>query len=154
LDPATVIGLIGLFVILASALLFGGSAWAFVDSASLLLVLGGTSLVTLAKFGFKQLLVAGSASVNAFVQRSLDLQQLTDEALMLARLARSDGLLALERADINNAFLRKAIELVVDGREEDVVRNTLVKDIELSSKRDRDGQAVLRALVTPLRPWE
>lgn len=50
LDLATVLGLGGAAVLIAAALLLGGSAASFVDVPAVLIVIGGTILVTTACF--------------------------------------------------------------------------------------------------------
>ena len=50
MDLATLIGLIGAFAIVLASIMLGGAAGTFVNTPSLLVVLGGTVLVTMMKF--------------------------------------------------------------------------------------------------------
>ena len=143
---ATLVGLVGTIIVVATAIVLGGSVGAFVDGASLVLVIGGALLVTLMKFSFSQFANATKVAVKAFIYRVPEPETLIVTSLLLAHQARTSGLLALEDADVPDEFFRKALNLVVDGHDPDVVRSILMKDLELTLKRHRDGQAVFKAI--------
>jgi len=146
LDLATLVGLIGVCIVVAIAIVLGGSVGAFLDTASLVLVVGGTLLVTLMKFSFRQFANATKVAIKAFIYRVPDPETLIDASIDLANQARASGLLALEEADVPDEFFRKALRLVVDGHDPEVVRSILHKDLELTLKRHRDGQSILKAI--------
>jgi chemotaxis protein MotA len=146
LDLATLIGLLGACIVVGTAILLGGSISAFVDTSSLVLVLGGTLLVTLMKFSFKQFANASKVAIKAFIYRVPDPEDLIERSVQLANQARASGLLALEEADVPDEFFKKALNLVVDGHDPEVVRSILHKDLELTLKRHRDGQAIFKAI--------
>jgi chemotaxis protein MotA len=146
LDLATLFGLIGVIIVVGTAIFLGGSIGAFIDPASLVLVLGGTLLVTLMKFSFHQFGNATKVAIKAFIYRVPEPETLIDASVDLAHRARANGLLALEDADVPDEFFRKALNLVVDGHDPDVVRLILNKDLELTLKRHRDGQAIFKAM--------
>lgn len=146
MDLATLVGLVGTLVVLATAITLGGSVGAFVDTASLVLVIGGTLLVTLMKFSFPQFLSAAKVAFKAFTYRVPEPETLIDTSIQLAHQARTNGLLALEDAEVDDEFFRKALNLVVDGHDPEVVRSILTKDLDLTLKRHRDGQAIFKAI--------
>jgi chemotaxis protein MotA len=146
LDLATLVGLLGTLVVVATAIVLGGSVGSFVDSASLVLVIGGTLLVTLMKFSFPQFLNAAAVAFKAFTYRVPEPEALIDASILLAHQARTSGLLALEDADVPDEFFRKALNLVIDGHEPEVVRSILTKDLDLTLKRHREGQAIFKAI--------
>jgi chemotaxis protein MotA len=145
-DLATLIGLVGACVVVGTAIVLGGSVASFVDSASLLLVVGGTLLVTLMKFSVNQFLNATKVAIKAFIYRVPDPEELIVKSIQLANHARASGLLALEEADVPDEFFRKALNLVIDGHDPEVVRSILSKDLDLTLKRHRDGQAIFKAI--------
>jgi chemotaxis protein MotA len=145
-DLATLFGLVGALVVVSTAIFLGGSVAAFVNVPALVLVIGGTLLVTLMKFSFRQFLNANKIAFKAFGSRAADAEDLIDRSIMLATEARANGLLALEDADVPDEFFRKALNLVVDGHDPEVVRTILDKDLELTLKRHRDGQAIFKAI--------
>jgi chemotaxis protein MotA len=133
-------------VVVATAILLGGSVAAFIDTASLMLVIGGTLLVTLMKFSFRQFLNATKVAIKAFIYRVPEPEDLINKSIELANAARASGLLALEEADVPDEFFKKALNLVVDGHDPEVVRSILSKDLDLTLKRHRDGQAIFKAI--------
>jgi chemotaxis protein MotA len=146
LDLATLIGFIGACLVVATAIVLGGSVGSFVDTPSLVLVIGGTLLVTLMKFSIKQFMNATKVAIKAFIYRVPDAEELIDKSVELANRARANGLLALEEADVPDEFFKKALNLVVDGHDPEIVRSILSKDLDLTLKRHRDGQAIFKAI--------
>jgi chemotaxis protein MotA len=146
LDLATLVGLIGVCIVVVTAVVLGGSVGAFIDPASLVLVIGGTLLVTLMKFSFRQFGNAAKVAIKAFIYRVPDPEDLISASISLSHQARASGLLALEDADVPDDFYRKALNLVVDGNDPEVVKSILTKDLELTLKRHRDGQAIFKAI--------
>ena len=146
MDLATLIGLVGALIVVTTAIFLGGSVAAFVNVPALVLVIGGTLLVTLMKFSFRQFLNANKIAFKAFASRAPAAEDLIDRSVVLATEARTNGLLALEDADVPDEFFRKALGLVVDGHDAEVVRTILEKDLDLTLKRHRDGQAIFKAI--------
>jgi len=146
LDLATLIGLVGTCIVMLTAIVLGGSVGGFVDPAAIVLVIGGTLLVTLMKFSFRQFGNAARVAIKAFIYRVPEAEALIDASIHLANQARASGLLALEEADVPDEFFKKALDLVVDGHDPEVVRSILTKDLDLTLKRHRDGQAIFKAI--------
>ena len=71
---------------------------------------------------------------------------LIDEGVQLANIARKEGVLGLEGQDIQNKFLKRGIQLCVDGHEPEFVRSMLGKDINLTIERHERGQAIFKAI--------
>ena len=67
MDLATLIGLIGAFGIVMTSIILGGSAGTFVNTPSLLVVLGGTIMVTMMKFSLGKFLGAAGIAARAFL---------------------------------------------------------------------------------------
>ena len=100
MDLATLIGLLGAFTIVLTSIVIGGSAGTFVNTPALLVVLGGTFLVTMMKFSLGSFLSATSVAVKAFIHKPLSAEELIENAVELAKTARQGGLLALEDAEV------------------------------------------------------
>jgi chemotaxis protein MotA len=133
-------------LVVGAAIVLGGSVGAFVDAPALVLVVGGTLLVTLMKFSVHQFLNATKVAIKAFIYRVPDAEELITKSIELSNRARASGLLALEEAEVPDEFFRKALNLAVDGHDPEVVRSILGKDLELTLKRHRDGQAIFKAI--------
>jgi len=146
LDLATLIGLIGAFGIVLTAIVLGGSATTFVNAPSLLVVLGGTVLVTMMKFSLSKFLGAASIALNAFLHRPSKPEDLIENAVELAKTARQGGLLALEDAEISDPFMKTGLGLLIDGHPAETVRAMLLKDLNQTLQRHNDGQDIFKAI--------
>lgn len=146
MDLATLIGLLGAFTIVLTSIVIGGSAGTFINTPSLLVVLGGTFLVTMMKFSLGSFLSATSVAVKAFVHKPLSAEELIENAVELAKMARQGGLLALEDAEVPDEFMKSGLALLVDGHPADVVRSMLTKDLQLTLKRHSDGQDIFKSI--------
>lgn len=148
MDLATLIGLIGAigFIVYAMVLSASGDIGMFWDLISVLIVFVGSIFVVLSKFTLQQFVAVGKASVKAFVFKIEAPEELIEKAVQLGDSARKGGFLALEEADIPNAFMQKGINMLVDGHDADVVRATLQKDISLTEKRHELAIAFYKSL--------
>ena len=146
LDLATLIGLIGAFGIVLASILIGGSAGTFINTPSLLLVLGGTVLVTMMKFSLGKFLGATSIAVKAFLHKPSSPEELIENAVELAKSARQGGLLALEDAEVRDDFMKSGLSLLIDGHPAEVVRSMLSKDLNQTLQRHSDGQDIFKAI--------
>ena len=146
MDLATLIGLIGAFATVGAAIVLGGSAGAFIDVKSLLIVIVGTILVTMMKFSLGQFLSAAKVAVKAFVYKLPSPDELIEKAVELAKTARQGGLLALEDAEVPDPFMKVGIGLLVDGHPPEVVRTMLNKDKMQTLERHSNGQSIFKAL--------
>ena len=153
MDLATLIGLIGAFGIVMTSIMLGGSAGTFVNVPSLLVVLGGTVLVTMMKFSLGKFLGAASIAVKAFLYKPSDPQELIQESVELAKAARQGGLLALEDREIADDFMKTGLGLLIDGHPADTVRSMLQKDLNETVKRHNDGQDIFKAIGDVVRRW-
>ncbi|QGG79432.1 flagellar motor protein PomA [Litorivicinus lipolyticus] len=146
MDIASLLGMLGAFAIVLAAIFLGGSAGMFMNIPSLLIVIGGSLFVVLIKFPLGQFLGAISVAAKAFMFKMATVEELIDEVVELANLARKGGLLALESVEVSHPFMKKGVQMLVDGFDEAVVREMLEKDIRLSADRHGWGSKVFLAI--------
>ena len=146
MDLATLVGIVGAIGIIVSAILLGGSGGVFVNVPSLLIVVGGTLFANLIKFPLGNTLGAFKVAMKAFRYKAETPKALIAEGVELASIARKEGLLGLESVEIGNAFLKKGIQLAIDGHEPDFVTRVLAKEINLTIERHERGQAVFKGI--------
>jgi chemotaxis protein MotA len=144
-DIATLIGLIGSFIVIISAIFVGGSAGMFVNMPSILIVLIGSLFVVLMQYPLSQFLSAGKVAAKAFMFKSVPLDTLIDEIYGLADEARKGGLLSLEGREVSHPFLSKGIQMLVDGHDSTVVKSQLSKDMNQAYIRHTAGAKVFKA---------
>ncbi len=144
MDLATLLGLVGAIGIILTAILLGGSAGVFFNMPSILIVIGGTLFANLIKFPLGHTLGAFRVAMKAFLHKAEPPEALIAEGVELAGIARKEGLLGLESVEISNAFLKKGIQLAIDGHEPDFVARVLSKEINLTIERHEQGQAIFK----------
>ena len=142
MDPATMVGAgIALAAILGSLIMDGGNLGSMILIPPILLVFGGTvgaaiagGLMSDAKRLPKSLIRAITAKVATPLDRVTTL-------VRMAEIARREGLLGLESevAKLDDPFLRKALEMAIDGTDADEVAEIL--GTEIDSKRAADAAA-------------
>lgn len=148
IDLATVVGLGGAAVLIAIALFLGGSAASFVDVPAVLIVIGGTLLVTTACFSigdvrrtFSVLRTTVRSPTRAPVDAAL-------RVLTLADVARRQGLLKMQGPALDllkrEPILHKGLSLVIDGTAEPEVDGILRGEIQTGMARHRIAVMVLR----------
>jgi chemotaxis protein MotA len=142
MDPATMIGVgLAIVAIFGSLIMDGGSISSMILIPPILLVFGGTigaaiagGLMSDAKRLPKSLIKAITAKVTTPVGGVAII-------VKMAEIARRDGLLALESdvAKVEDPFLRKALEMAIDGTDADEVAEIL--GTEVDAKRSADASA-------------
>ncbi|CAH0532914.1 Chemotaxis protein PomA [Vibrio stylophorae] len=135
MDLATLLGILGAFALIVMSMLLGGSITMFLDLPSALIVVGGTLGIVLAKFSFGQFFSSLKVAGKAFFFKTDNPEDLIAKLVEMADAARKGGFLALEEMEVRNSFMRKGIDLLVDGHDAEVVRSTLQKDIVLTNER-------------------
>lgn len=146
MDIATLIGLLGSMAVVFVAMVLGGSLLLFINTPAMLIVFGGSFMVVMMKFSLGQFLGAIKIAFKAFTGRSEDASVLIEKAVELANAARKGGLLSLENMPIENPFLQKGVQLLVDGHEPDVVRNVMFKDMNLTVERHDIGLKIFKSI--------
>ena len=142
MDLATLIGIIGAFAFVIMAMLLGGTLEMFVDVTSILIVFGGTTFVVMMKYNMGQFFGAIKIAMKAFLFKLESSDLLIEKIVEMADASRKGGFLALEEAEITNTFMQKGIDMLVDGHDAEVVRNTLQNDIRLTAERHDTGAAI------------
>ncbi|ASJ96090.1 MULTISPECIES: flagellar motor protein PomA [Shewanella] len=146
MDLATLIGLIGAFGFIIGAMIGSGGIAIFIDVNSVLIVLIGSLFVVMMKYNLKQFLGSVKIAAKAFMFKIDKPDELIEQAVTMADAARKGGFLALEEAEISNSFMQKAVDMLVDGHDGDVVREALEKDIALTEERHKTGIGIFKAL--------
>jgi len=143
-DLATLVGIIGAFGFVVMAMLMGGTLDMFVDVTSILIVFGGTAFVVMMKYNIGQFFGAVKIAMKAFMFKTDSPEELIIKTVEMADAARKGGFLALEEAEISHPFMQKGVDMLVDGHDADVVRQTLQNDIRLTSERHEIGADIFK----------
>lgn len=144
MDLATVIGMLGAIGFVVMAMILGGNMGMFINVPSILIVFGGTLFVVLSQFTLGQFFGAGKVVGKAFMFKIDSPEALIEKIVEMADSARKGGFLALEEAEIENPFMQKGVDMLVDGHDIEVVRETLAKDISMTSDRHEFGATMFK----------
>lgn len=148
MDIATLIGLVGAFGLVFTTIFMGGNAAGFLDIPSIVVVVGGTFAVTFVMFPMGTVIGTIKVGLKTLLFKSNDPQDIIRQITTLADTARKESLVALEKVNIDNEFLKKGVMLVVDGSSEALVRNVMEIELEFMKQRHRQGQAVFKGMGT------
>ncbi|CZF81640.1 flagellar motor protein PomA [Grimontia marina] len=146
MDLATLIGILGAFAFIVMAMLLGGTISMFVDVPSTLIVFGGSLFVVLMNYTMGQFFGAFKIAGKAFMFKADDPEDLIAKIVEMADAARKGGFLALEEMEVPNSFMKKGVDMLVDGHDAEVVKMTLQKDIVMTDERHDAGAQFYSAL--------
>jgi chemotaxis protein MotA len=138
MDITTIIGLIAGMVFIVSALLQQPlPILSWVNGPSILITVGGHLSAFMIAFPLKRVLSLFKVGSKVFNQPKIDYIQLIETLVEKSEKARRDGLLALddETEDIDDEFLKKGIQLVVDGTEPELVKDIMHQELNKLEER-------------------
>lgn len=145
MDIASLVGIIVCIALVIFAIVAGNGVSAiknFIDFQSVLITIGGAFCAVMASNTMPDFLAGLKAIGLIFKAETLDTAGMITKVIELSNVARKDGLLSLEEAsaELNDAFLRKGIMLIVDGTDPELVRGIL--ETEMTSIDDRHKKKI------------
>lgn len=138
MDLPLVLGfLLAIFSLAGGFLLEGGHVGALFKHTAAIIVFGGTIGATAISYSMSELKNIPKLLKIALFPKEMEPAQVIDLIVGLADEARREGLLYLENRldEIDDPFLRKGVQLVVDGTDPDLVRS--IMEVELYSIEER-----------------
>jgi chemotaxis protein MotA len=146
-DGATVFGLGGAFILIAIAIVLGGSWGAFVDVPALLIVLGGTTAVTTISFSLADIRTTQRIVAKSLFKTTRDAGEAARNVISLAENARQRGTLTLQDNLVglrNEPYLARGLTLVIDGTPGAEAERLMRKELHAIADRHARGASVLR----------
>lgn len=144
MDIATVIGVIGGFVLIIVSILLGSPISAFINIPGLLIVIGGTIMSTLIMQKLNVVIGSIQVAVKAFLDKSYSPEIIIKQIITLSEKTRAQGLLALENEKIEHPYLAKGIRMAVDGMEPEEIIRTLKIEINSLVERHEAGHKIFK----------
>ena len=150
MDISTVVGLFLGLVFIIGGIVTSGELGSYFHLPSLIIVLGGTIASTLASFPIKNFLNTSKVIKKAFVYKETSPDEVIEEIISLANVARKEGLLSLEEyaEKLEDEFLKKGIMLIVDGTDPELVRNIMETELVFLEERHMEGQSIFETMGT------
>lgn len=148
MDLSTIIGIITGAALISGAIILEGDVGAFLSLESFLIVIGGTLGATLASFPLQNFKALANILRTAFKEKTMAASETIALLVQLAEKARREGLLALEDdvAELDDEFLEKGIQLVVDGTDPELTRSILETELSFLEERHKSGQGMFQTM--------
>jgi len=118
----------------------------FVNTPSLLIVVGGSLFTVMIKFTLGQFLSAGKVAAKAFFFKTIHPNVIIAEVVACADLARKNGILALEGREVPVPFMERGMQMLVDGLEAEQIREMLEVESDLIAERHEAGSRIFKSL--------
>ena len=153
MDIATVLGIL-VFLGLAVVTIFLSEGWVgfkpFFNMEAFLMVMGGTFCATLVNYPLGQVVGLGRIVRKVLFSAPEDTPDIVATFVSLSQKAKKEGFLSLQTdvKAIQNDFLRRAIQLVIDGADQEFIRNMLETEIGFIRERHKVGQEIFNAMGT------
>lgn len=133
MDILTILGVVvGLAALLVGQALEGGHAGSIMQVTAALIVLGGSFGAVMVQFPLPKFLEALKMGLEAIKAPKDRAPELIAQMVDYANVVRKQGILALEAKikEVQDPFLKKALQLLLDGNEPKTIRDIL--DLELT----------------------
>ncbi len=148
MDIATIIGIIAGFGLIIGSIMLDGSLLAFANGPGMLIVIGGTVAATLINQKLRYVVGAFSVAMNAFLDRVRPIDEIVETIQELGQKVRKDGPLGLEQVEVQDRFLARGVNLVIDGMEKDFVVSTMRRELGQLQARHQRGQQIFRFMAS------
>jgi chemotaxis protein MotA len=148
-DILSAIGFVlALVAVLVGAVLKGAGIHALMSSAAFMIVVVGTFAAIFIQTPLSVFKLAMSRFSWVVRPPPLQAEELIKRMVEWSNIARKQGLLGLEPLieRENDAFVRKGLQLVVDGSEPDIIRNILEVDLHLREQSDTRAAKVFEGM--------
>lgn len=146
MEKATFFGTLAVSILITGSIMMAGSIMAFFDIPSIMIVIGGG--------GFSMYIAYKSDTVkNALymIKQSymapdeFDYLKVISTILSTADVARKEGVLALDAkmAEIDNPYMRRALQMVVDGVDVGIIEEVLMTEVESTANRHTEVKGAI-----------
>lgn len=148
MDIATILGLVFGFGFVVWGIMGSGDIISYIHRSSLLIVLGGTLGATMIAYPINDLKGIGKIFKKAFFYKEVSVSGVIEQIIELANVARKEGLLSLEEFGdkLDDEFLKKGINLIVDGTDPELVRSILETELTFLEERHDQAKGILESM--------
>ena len=113
---------------------------------SIVFVFGGTLSGTMMRYSMGHFVSSLGVVARIFGSGSQNPQELIDEIVDMADVARKSGFLELEKRKISNDFLADGIRQVIDGSKPEVLKQTMLSNMKGIVDRNSASEKVWRSM--------
>lgn len=146
------LGLCALGIIISAGI---GGFVSFINLPSVLITYGGTFASLMVNYPLNRVVNFFKVFNKAIKETYEDPQEIINTFTDFAKRARTEGFLALERdvRDLKNDFLRRGVQLIIDGADAEFIRNLMETELTFIRERHKIGQEMFFALGTYNPAW-
>jgi chemotaxis protein MotA len=122
----------------------------FINVPALMIVVGGTIGVTMINYPLKDVIGVLTVVKNAFFTRKSETGELIRRLMAFSNKSRKEGILSLESdlQSIDDEFLKKGVQLSIDGLEPVEIGNLLEVEMDFARSRHQLGAEVFTTMGT------
>lgn len=144
MNTSTILGIIvGLATLMGGMILKGSSLSALVNPAALVIIFVGTFAALLNAFPMSTIAKLPTYFKLIFTASKQPKEvDIAKEFCSLAQTARRDGILALEKMEFKEPFLKLGASMLVDGVDPEVLEDVMEQHLEAMEERHRVGAQV------------
>ncbi len=135
-------------LLIVGSIVMGGNFMIFIHIPSLIIVFGGAFMATMINFKLGEMIGVAGVLKKAFFSDSTNPVATVEMICEISRTARKGGLLAIEKEvdKIEDVFLKKGLEMVVDGTEPQTIRGIMETEISYLQQRHTSGANIFNQL--------
>lgn len=146
-DILTSVGLLLGIVLMLYGMLIGSSLMIFWDLSSVIITVGGSISALLITYTLEEMTNMGKLFIQAFKENKSSGKDIIALFTNISKKARREGLLSLEDdlSEMDNPFMKKGLQMVVDGIEPEIIREILELEIGEMENRHERGAGIFLA---------
>ncbi len=145
MDIATVLGVIFGVIVIIGTIQYEGNIGLFINIPAFAIVFGGMTCATMIHFSMGQFLGIFSVIKKTLLHKAVPPQELIRRMVNYAAINRRDGALALEQEipKIKDGFMIKGLQMIIDGQNEESIREMMELEVQYLEERHAMGKKIL-----------
>lgn len=145
-DSLTLIGIISGFAMVIWGMMGDSGLGIFWDFPSVVITVGGSFSALLITYSLEDMKSVGKIFFQSMRDTKISTKDLITIFSEISKKARKEGLLALENelSKIEDEFMKKGLQMVVDGIEPDTVKEILELEIDEMERRHASGANIFK----------
>lgn len=150
MDFATILGVISAFGLVCIAIVMGGGVQLFINVPALMIVVGGTLGATMISYPLRDVFGVFNVVKKTLFTKNISVNELIKRFIVFSKKSRKEGILALEDEvkGVADGFLKKGIQLSIDGLEPQDISDVLETEVDFIRSRHQMGAEIFTTMGT------
>ncbi|MEM1211523.1 MAG: MotA/TolQ/ExbB proton channel family protein [Planctomycetota bacterium] len=148
MDLGILFGIVGTWLLIVWTLLLGGKIGVYIDIPSVVLVFGASITVLFFCSPAGSIKKLPKIAKRVFFAKAPSIDQLIEDMVGYAEIARRDGILSLENSikEVDDTFIVSGIQMAVDGTDPELIEQIMTNDLDNLVERHDSGKGLLEAI--------